>query len=98
MADLAALHGIRVVPHVWGTAVHIAAALQFIAAMVPDPVRVNPIEPILEFDRTDNPFRQAVIQTPIEHENGVVTIPNSPGLGIEINRDALQEFKMKDEA
>lgn len=98
VADLAALHGVRVVPHVWGTAVHIAAALQFIAAMVPDPVRVNPIEPILEFDRTDNPFRQAVIQTPIEHEHGVVAIPNAPGLGIEINRDALQEFKMKDEA
>lgn len=98
VADLAALHGVRVVPHVWGTAVHIAAALQFIAAMVPDPVRVNPVEPILEFDRTDNPFRQAVIQTPIEHENGVVSIPNAPGLGIEINRDALEEFKMKDEA
>ena len=72
--------------------------LQFIAAMVPDPVRVNPIEPILEFDRTDNPFRQTVIQTPIEHENGVVAIPNAPGLGIEINRDALIEFKMRDEA
>ena len=97
VADLAALHGVRVVPHVWGTAVHIAAALQFIAAMVPDPVRVNPIEPILEFDRTDNPFRQAVINTPIEHQNGVVAIPNGPGLGIEINRDALADFKMKDD-
>ncbi len=95
--DLAALHG-KGIRRLGGTAVHIAAALQFIAAMVPDPVRVNPIEPILEFDRTDNPFRQAVIQTPIEHENGVVTIPDAPGLGIEINRDALQEFKMKDEA
>ncbi|MCJ8237257.1 mandelate racemase/muconate lactonizing enzyme family protein [Peteryoungia algae] len=97
VADLAALHGVRVVPHVWGTAVHIAAALQFLAAMVPDPVRVNPIEPILEFDRTDNPFRQAVVKEPIEHVNGVVAIPNAPGLGIEINRDALAEFKMRDE-
>lgn len=96
VADLAALHGIRVVPHVWGTAVHIAAALQFMAAMIPSPVRVNPIEPILEFDRTDNPFRQAIVKTPIEHINGVVAIPNAPGLGIEINRDALAEFKMKD--
>ncbi len=48
---------------------------------------------ILEFDRTDNPFRQAVIQTPLEHENGVVAIPIAPGLGIEINRDALKEFQ-----
>jgi len=97
VADMAALHGIRVVPHVWGTAVHIAAALQFMAAMVPSPMRVNPIEPILEFDRTENPFRQAVVKTPIEHVRGVVKIPDGPGLGIEINRDALAEFQMKDD-
>jgi D-galactarolactone cycloisomerase len=84
------------VPHVWGTAVHIAAALQFMAAMIPSPVRVNPIEPILEFDRTHNPFRQQVIKKPIEHERGVVQIPDGPGLGIEINRDALTEYRMGD--
>ena len=95
IADLAGLHGVRLVPHVWGTAVQIAAALQFMAAMIPNPVRTNPIEPILEFDRTDNPFRQAVVRTPIEHRNGVVGIPDGPGLGIEINRDALAEFALK---
>ncbi|MGV1867254.1 MULTISPECIES: mandelate racemase/muconate lactonizing enzyme family protein [unclassified Rhizobium] len=97
IADMAALHGVRVVPHVWGTAVHIAAALQFMASMIPNPVRVNPIEPILEFDRTDNPFRQAVITTPIEHVDGVVAIPDGPGLGIEIDRAALAEFRMGDD-
>jgi D-galactarolactone cycloisomerase len=96
VADMAALHGIRLVPHVWGTAVQIAVALQFMAAMIPNPVRVNPIEPILEFDRTENPVRQAVVTTPIDHIDGVVAIPNAPGLGIEINRDALAEFRMKD--
>jgi len=93
---LASLHGVRVVPHVWGTGVQIAAALQFMAAMVPDPVRVNPVEPIMEFDRTHNPFRQAVLQTPLEAVNGVVAIPDGPGLGIEIDRAALAEFRMKD--
>jgi D-galactarolactone cycloisomerase len=97
IADLAALHGVRVVPHVWGTAVQIAAALQFMAAMVPNPVRNKPIEPILEFDRTFNPFRQAVVKSPIEHEAGVVAIPDRPGLGIEIDRDALKEFAPKGE-
>lgn len=92
IADMAALHNIRVVPHVWGTAVQIAASLQFMAAMVPSPVRLNPVEPVLEFDRTENPFRQAVITASIEHENGIVTIPDGPGLGIEINRAALTEF------
>ncbi|WMT89775.1 mandelate racemase/muconate lactonizing enzyme family protein [Pelagibacterium sp. H642] len=97
IADLASLHGVRVVPHVWGTAVQIAAALQFTAAMVPDPVRNKPLEPILEFDRTINPFRQAVVKTPLEHAGGVVAIPDRPGLGIEINRDALTEFALKAE-
>jgi len=95
IADLAALHGVRLVPHVWGTAVQIAAALQFMASMVPNPVRNNPIEPILEFDRTDNPFRQAVVTKPLEHQDGIVAIPNGPGLGIEINRDALKDFAPK---
>jgi D-galactarolactone cycloisomerase len=94
IAALASLHGIRLVPHVWGTGVHIAAALQFMAAMVPDPVRSDPVEPILEFDRTHNPFRQAVLTTPLEAKDGVVAIPRGPGLGIEINRDALREFRM----
>lgn len=96
IASLATLHGVRIVPHVWGTGVHIAAALQFMAAMVPDPVRVSPIEPIMEFDRTHNPFRQAVLARPIEAVDGVVAIPDGPGLGIEVNRDALAEFRMGD--
>ncbi len=96
IADFASVHGIRVVPHVWGTAVQIAAALQFVAAMVPDPARNRPIEPILEFDRTYNPFRQAVVTEPLEHQAGIVTIPDGPGLGIEIDRAALKEFRMKD--
>ncbi|WP_375263009.1 enolase C-terminal domain-like protein, partial [Palleronia sp.] len=76
--------------------VQIAASLQWMAAMVPNPVRRDPIEPILEFDRTHNPFRQAVVTTPIEHRDGVVTIPDGPGLGIDVNRDALTEFAPKD--
>ncbi|OIQ66062.1 putative isomerase YitF [mine drainage metagenome] len=94
--DMATLAGVRLVPHVWGTGVQIAASLQFMAALLPNPPRVNPIEPILEFDRTENPFRQAILTRPIEHVNGIVAIPDGPGLGIEIDRAALEEFRPKD--
>ncbi len=97
VADLAALYGVRCVPHVWGTGVAIAAGLQFMAALPPDPPRRDPVEPILEFDRTPNPFRQAIVTSPIEHEAGVVQIPSGPGLGIEIDRRALAEFALKDQ-
>jgi D-galactarolactone cycloisomerase len=92
IADLAALHGVRLVPHVWGTGVAIAAALQFMAAQIPDPVRREIRHPVLEFDRTENPYRQAVLTTPLEHRSGVVAIPDGPGLGIEVNRAALAQF------
>ncbi len=95
IADQAALHGVRLVPHVWGTAVQIAASLQFMAALPPNPPRPEPLQPILEFDRTENPFRQAVVTAPLEHDNGIVAIPDGPGLGIEIDRDALARFACK---
>jgi len=96
IADMAAINGVRLVPHVWGTGVAIAAGLQFIAALPPDPPRRNGRPPILEFDRTHNPFRQAVLTKPLDHVNGVVAIPDGPGLGIEINRDALEQYRLRD--
>ncbi|SNY97733.1 mandelate racemase/muconate lactonizing enzyme family protein [Halomonas sp. hl-4] len=96
VADMADLHGVRLIPHVWGTAVCIAASLQFMAALLPNPPRREPRPPILEFDRTENPFRQAVVKTPIEHHQGIVKIPDGPGLGIEIDRQALETYAMKE--
>jgi D-galactarolactone cycloisomerase len=96
VVDMAAMFGVRLVPHVWGTAVCIAASLQVMAALPPNPPRREPIEPIMEFDRTHNPFRQAVVKTPLEHDGGVVAIPDGPGLGIEINRDALRQYALKE--
>ncbi len=95
VADMAAMVGVRLVPHVWGTGVALAASLQFMAALPPNPPRRDPIEPILEFDRTPNPFRQAVLASPIEHVGGTVAIPDAPGLGIEIDRAALSRFALK---
>lgn len=92
VADLAVLAGVRLVPHVWGTGVQIAASLQWMAAQLPDPVRPEPRAPILEFDRTDMPFRQAVLTRPLEHASGAVAIPDGPGLGIEIDRETLVRF------
>jgi len=96
IADMAALHGVRLVPHVWGTGVQIAASLQWLAAQLPDPPRRDAIAPMLEFDRTPNPFRQAILTRPIEHAAGLVAVPDGPGLGIEIDRDALSDVTLRE--
>lgn len=92
IADMCALHGVRLVPHVWGTGVQLAASLQYIAALPPNPPRPESRAPMLEFDRTDMPFRQAILCRPLEALDGVLTVPDGPGLGIEIDRDALAAF------
>jgi len=51
-----------------------------------------PVEPMLEFDRTEHPIRQSILVTPIEHIGGVVRVPEGPGLGIEVDRKALARF------
>jgi D-galactarolactone cycloisomerase len=93
IADMAEAFGIRCNPHVWGTGIAIAASLQFLAVLpAHTPPSLAPVEPLLEFDRTEHPIREALLTQPIEHAGGVVRVPDGPGLGIEIDREALVRF------
>ena len=95
IADMAEAFGVRYNPHVWGTGIAIAAALQLLAVLPPHtPPSLNPVEPLLEFDRTEHPIRQALLTQPIEHERGMVRVPDGPGLGIEVDRAALARFAL----
>jgi len=94
IADMAAAYGIRYAPHVWGTGIAIAAGLQLLAVLpASTPCSLAPQEPFLEFDRTEHPIRQSILTEPIEHVGGRVQVPEGPGLGIEIDRDALTHFR-----
>jgi D-galactarolactone cycloisomerase len=92
IADMANAFGVRVNPHVWGTGVALAASLQLIAALPHNPPGLFPLEPLLEFDRSEHPIRMAVITEPIEQRGGWVEIPQGAGLGIEVDRAALARF------
>jgi D-galactarolactone cycloisomerase len=93
IADMALAHGVRYAPHVWGSGVALAAALQLLAVLPSfTPPSLAPVEPMLEFDQTEHPIRQAILDEPIRHERGRVAVPMGPGLGIEIDRAALNAF------
>ena len=93
IADMANAFGVRYVPHVWGTGVALAASLQLLAVLPHNPPCRFPLEPLLEFDRTEHPIRQAVLTAPIGHERGWVAVPTGPGLGVEVDRAALDRFR-----
>lgn len=92
---LAQSHGVAVNPHVWGSAIAQAASLQLIAAL---PVAHHSLfaqEPVFEYDRSSHPFRQHLITEPILQQGGWVTIPDGPGLGVEIDRAALEKYRVR---
>lgn len=90
---LAQSHGVQVNPHVWGSGVAQAASLQLIAALPITHHAVFPTEPILEYDTSSHPFRRDLIAPAVVQQNGRVTIPLGPGLGVEVNRDVLEKYK-----
>jgi D-galactarolactone cycloisomerase len=95
IAALASAHGVEVVPHTWGTGIAIAAAIHFVANLEPLPGRLKAPENYLEYDRTENGLRDELTRTEMVTENGEIMIGDAPGLGVELNEDALHKYKSK---
>jgi D-galactarolactone cycloisomerase len=91
-------HFTPVVNHVWGSAIAVATNLQLLAAMPPMPGGLHPWEPMLEFDTTDNKFRDNLLADPLDIQGqvkangGRVAIPQGHGIGVEPDRDFMRHY------
>ncbi|MFN7938629.1 MAG: enolase C-terminal domain-like protein, partial [Bryobacteraceae bacterium] len=83
----------RLIPHNWGTAVRTASELHWTSTI---PVPTDALfqrQSMFEFDRTEHPFRDAVIAQKIDiEEGGLITVPDAPGLGVDVIPDAVAQF------
>jgi D-galactarolactone cycloisomerase len=84
---------VRVNPHVWGTGVAQAASVQWIAALPVAHHALQPVEPMLEYDCSDHPFRIALVSHPTLVESGVVRVPDRPGIGVDVDRALLARYR-----
>jgi D-galactarolactone cycloisomerase len=88
--------GVLTVPHVWGSGVAVAAALQALATAPPVPftAAVVPLqnEPMIQDDRTHNPLRDDLLVRGFTLADGALAVPTGPGLGIEIDEDQLRRY------
>jgi L-alanine-DL-glutamate epimerase-like enolase superfamily enzyme len=85
IAALAAAANLPCVPHVFSTAVSLAANLHFIASI--------PNSYLLEVDRNPNALRTELLDRPIEpDERGVVAVPDGPGLGVRLDQETLRRY------
>ncbi|MBM3449739.1 MAG: hypothetical protein FJX78_01895 [Armatimonadetes bacterium] len=85
IAAMAAMRNVMVMPHCWSTDVLVAATLHFIAA--------QPTCPYLEYCVLESPLRQQIIRQPIRAKDGVVRVPEGPGLGIEYNEETIAKYR-----
>lgn len=90
-------HFTPVVNHVWGSAIAVAVNLHLLAAMPPLPGGLFPREPWLEFDTTENRFRDELLMTPLDVQgqvkrSGTVAVLTGPGLGVEPDRKFISKF------
>jgi D-galactarolactone cycloisomerase len=95
IAQLAAMNNLRVSPSVWGTSIAIVAALHFAASLPASPHSDNIPYPVqIEYDIGENPLRDGILKNPPKLENGGLAVPAGPGLGVEIDPGALEQFRV----
>jgi L-alanine-DL-glutamate epimerase-like enolase superfamily enzyme len=86
IAAYAQAHSRMVAPHAFAGAVLLVASLHF-AASIP-----NGLE--LEWDQNPNPIRQDLLKEPLRlAADGTVKLPERPGLGIELDRGAVERYR-----
>ena len=89
VCDMAAERGRRIIPHCWKTGISIAASAHLAA--------VTPHCPYFEFlpaPLTDSLLRQELVSDELQLVDGKIPLPDRPGLGIEVNMDAMRRFEV----
>jgi len=87
IANIAEAHYAGVVPHCPLSPVSLAACLHLDAAIHNFTLQ--------EYIRSDTPPRNEVLAEPLRIEKGYLRIPEKPGLGVELNEDAVKKYPYK---
>jgi L-alanine-DL-glutamate epimerase-like enolase superfamily enzyme len=88
VCDLAKARGIAIVPHLWKTAISIAAAAHLAAA--------TPHCAFIEFlpeELCESGLRKELATVDMEMREGKLSLPSGPGLGVTLNRAAMARFE-----
>jgi L-alanine-DL-glutamate epimerase-like enolase superfamily enzyme len=88
VCDLAAARGIRIVPHAWKTGISVAAAAH-LAKVTPHCAYIEYLPP----DLCSSRLRRDLVRTGPSLRDGEIVLPDAPGLGVELDGDAVDEFE-----
>lgn len=89
-AEMVQAHGAWFSPHTWSNGIGVMANLHLAAAISDCPYLEYPYDP-----PHWTPERRDYVQaSPITAEHGQLVIPDKPGLGIELDEEALQKYEV----
>ncbi len=91
VCNIAQDRGLKIVPHCWKTGIGIAASAHLAAAC-----DVSPYVEFLPVELAESPLRRELLSTELEVVDGAIQFTDRPGLGIELNREALRKFEVRD--
>lgn len=90
VCQMAQDRGRLIVPHCWKSGIGIAATAHLAFA--------TPNCPMIEFlpaEMCDSALRVELLDDPIQIANGVIQLPDKPGLGITLNWDAVNKYEVE---
>ena len=91
ICDCAADRGRLIVPHCWKTGIGISASVHM-AATAPN----CPYVEYLPAELCQSALRKELVSEELRMKRGVIPLPEKPGLGIELSRDALERFAWRE--
>jgi D-galactarolactone cycloisomerase len=93
IANMTSTDHVRLSPHVWGSGIGLAAAVHYVAALPVYPHADNiPKPPLVEYDVGTNPLRKSLLRNPLRARDGIIPVSDAPGLGIEIDWEAVERY------
>ncbi|MGW4646876.1 mandelate racemase/muconate lactonizing enzyme family protein [Kitasatospora sp. NPDC004289] len=84
LSALASAFHVDIAPHGVGSGVSLCAALQLCAA--------TPNLRTYEYNRLPNPIRENILLNPPKFTDGALVVPTGPGLGFELDEDAVDRY------
>jgi L-rhamnonate dehydratase len=88
VAEMVRVRGKRIVPHAYKTNLLIATNMQFLAQ--------HPVEEMCEYATSVSPLRWELTEERLSIDrNGMVAVPEGPGLGVSLSGTALEKYRVR---
>jgi L-alanine-DL-glutamate epimerase-like enolase superfamily enzyme len=86
VAEAARLRGARCVPHSFSTGILTAASLHLVAN--------QPTTDLIECSESGSPLNTALVRPALRPDDGYLSVPDGPGLGIELDEDVVARYRV----